>query len=167
MFNSFKIGLLLYLNAFFNNMMICLFLIKKMDIKNKISSNTKDKLMIIFKDSILKAFNNSYIILGNLILFSIIVNLIKKYITCNVFLLIFSSLFEVTNSLNLISNLDINFNLKLFLSSFSINFSGLSILFQSFSILGDYKLDIKKILIVKLIFSLISSILLFFNYIWI
>ena len=160
MFNSVKIGLFLYLGAILNNILICLFLKN-----NKVSNNykfsyKKDSFINSLKNSIIKTFNNSFIILGNLIIFNIIINLISKYLN-NDFLLIFISLLlEVTTSLNFFTFSEISMFFKVLLSSFSINFSGLSILFQSFSILGDYKLDIKKILILKLIFSLISSVLL-------
>ena len=160
MFNSVKIGLFLYLGAILNNILICLFLKN-----NKVSNNykfsyKKDSFINSLKNSIIKTFNNSFIILGNLIIFNIIINLISKYLN-NDFLLIFISLLlEVTTTLNFITFSEISMFFKVLLSSFSINFSGLSILFQSFSILGDYKLDIKKILILKLIFSLISSVLL-------
>ena len=160
MFNSVKIGLFLYLGAILNNILICLFLIK-----NKVSNNykfsyKKDSFINSLKNSIIKTFNNSFIILGNLIIFNIIINLISKYLNNDFLLILVSSLLEVTTSLNFITFSEISMFFKVLLSSFSINFSGLSILFQSFSILGDYKLDIKKILILKLIFSLISSVLL-------
>ena len=160
MFNSVKIGLFLYLGAILNNILICLFLKN-----NKVSNNykfsyKKDSFINSLKNSIIKTFNNSFIILGNLIIFNIIINLISKYLNNDFLLILVSSLLEVTTSLNFITFSEISMFFKVLLSSFSINFSGLSILFQSFSILGDYKLDIKKILILKLIFSLISSVLL-------
>ena len=160
MFNSVKIGLFLYLGAILNNILICLFLKN-----NKVSNNykfsyKKDSFINSLKNSIIKTFNNSFIILGNLIIFNIIINLISKYLNNDFLLILVSSLLEVTTSLNFITFSEISMFFKVLLSSFSINFSGLSILFQSFSILGDYKLDIKKILIIKLIFSLISSFLL-------
>ena len=163
MFNSFKIGLIFYLNALFNNILICLFLKKNKNSNISKNTCTKDSLINEIKKSILNAFNSCMIVLGNLIIFSIIINIFKYYLNNNIILLILSSLIEITNSLNLISNLDISLILKIFFASFSINFSGLSILFQSFSILGNYKLNIKKILIIKLIFSLITSLLLYFG----
>lgn len=163
-FNSLKIGLFLYLNAILNNILICFYLRNKTNVICCFKNNKKDSLISTIKNSIIKAFNNSYIILGNLIIFSILINLIKKYLNNSFLILIISSLVEVTNALDLVSNLKMNFIFKLFISSFSINFSGLSILFQSISILGDYKLDIKKILIIKLIFSLLSSSLCIFYF---
>lgn len=162
MFNNIKIGLFLYLNAVFNNILICLFLKRKMIPINHNFLFKKDNFINILKNSIIKVFNNSFIILGNLIIFTIIINLITKFINNGIFIILLSSFLEVTTSLNNISISELNMFFKVILSAFSINFSGLSILFQSFSILGDYQLDIKKILIIKLIFSLISSLLCIF-----
>ena len=160
MFNNIKIGLFLYLNAVFNNILICLFLKRKIIPINHNFLFKKDNFINTLKNSIIKVFNNSFIILGNLIIFTIIINLITKFINNGIFIILLSSFLEVTTSLNNISISELNMFFKVILSAFSINFSGLSILFQSFSILGDYQLDIKKILIIKLIFSLISSFLL-------
>ncbi len=159
MFNSVKIGLFLYLNALFNNIFICLFLKRKRSFKEYNFNSKNDSFINTIKNSIIKIFNNSFIILGNLIIFTIIINLICKYINNNFFMIGISSILEITTSLNNITISDLNIIFKLFFSSFSINFSGLSILFQSFSILGEYKINIKKILIIKLIFSLISTLL--------
>lgn len=159
MLNSVKIGLFLYLNALFNNILICMFLKRKKINNDYLFNIEKDSFINTLKNSIIKVFNNSFIILGNLIIFTIIINIISEFVNNNFFLILISSLLEVTTSLNNIFVSELSMFFKIILSSFSINFSGLSILFQSFSILGNYKLDIKKILIIKLIFSLISSFL--------
>ena len=161
LFNDIKIGILLYLNCLFNNLIIGIFLRKKLIISNNDFSENKDTLLNTIKNSIIKSFNNCYIILGNLIIFSILINIFKNIFNLDgILLCVLSSFFELTNSLYNISTIDLDFHLKLFLSSFTLCFSGLSILFQSFSILGDYNINIKKILIIKLIFSLLSSIIL-------
>ena len=61
---------------------------------------------------------------------------------------------EMTSGIFMISNLNINLSQKILLTSFILNFSGLSIIFQTTSILNKYKINIKKILIIKLIFSI-------------
>ena len=161
-FNNIKIGIALYLNCILNNLLIAIYLKKEKitTIKN-INLNHKETLINTIKNSIIKSINNLYIILGIIIIFSIILNLIKKITRANnIFLLIISSFLELSNTINIIKNIELNLYLKLFITSFSLNFSGLSILFQSFTILNNYKLNIKKILIIKLIFSLITSIIL-------
>ena len=68
-YNSFKVGVLLWIICFLNNIVIGLFLRKDnviVESKNKIISN--DNFFICFKNSIIKGVNTSIIILGNLIL---------------------------------------------------------------------------------------------------
>ena len=126
--------------------------------KNKIISN--DNFFICFKNSIIKGVNTSIIILGNLIVFTIIVNLITKYISIKPYILsILTGFLELTSGIISVSKLNIPFNIKFALTSLILNFSSLSILFQSFSILSDYKINIKKTLTIKLMFSIISFLL--------
>ena len=160
--NNIKIGIILYLNCILNNIIIALYLKKeKITYTRHNNINKKETLINTIKNSIIKSINNLYIILGVIIIFSIILNLIKELIKPNnIIILIISSFLELSNTINLIKNIEINLYLKLFITSFSLNFSGLSILFQSFTILNNYKLNIKKILIIKLIFSLFTSIIL-------
>lgn len=155
MYKSALIGLFLYLDCLFNNIMIGLFLRKKYIGAEELKTKKESNLFCAIKSSTSKAINNCYIILGNLIIFSIIINIINDVTGIDVSLIL-----ELTNGLNSIYNFDVSLSIKLFLTSFCLNFSGISILFQSFSILSDYNLNIKKILIIKLIFSLISSSLL-------
>ena len=164
-YNNIKIGLVLYTICLINNVMIGLYLKNKNKGINIENDNPiiKSNFFIMIKNSILNAINNCYIILGNLIIFTIIINLFNKYININsIISAIISGIFELTNGIINISLLDININFKILLSSFLLNFTGLSILFQSFSILNEYKFNIKKILIIKLIFSLTSTVILYF-----
>ncbi len=95
----------------------------------------------------------SFIILGTLIIFTIIINLILRYVNINPYILgIFSGILELTSGVIKISDISSSINIKFLLTVFILCFSSLSILFQSFTILSKYKINIKKILIVKLIF---------------
>lgn len=160
-YNSFKVGVLLWIICFLNNIAIGLFLRKDdlvIESNDKVISN--DNFFICFKNSIIKGINTSIIILGNLIVFTIIVNLITKYISIKPYILsILTGFLELTSGVISISKLSISFNIKFALTSLILNFSSLSILFQSFSILSDYKIDIKKTLTIKLMFSIISFLL--------
>lgn len=156
MFNSFNIGIIIYLSCLFFNFCIGIFLrgekisysSKSIDIKN--NKNLFDTI----KNSILKAINTSIIILGNIIIFNVIIKILNIYCNDNISVL-FSVFLELTNGMIGINNLNIEPNLKILLTIFSLNFSGLSIIFQSMSILSGYNINIKKILIIKLIFSLV------------
>ncbi len=161
LYNSFKVGLLLWIICFINNILIGLYLRKDNSYIERSNSETKDiSFFECFKLSILKAINTSFIILGNLIVFTIIINLFVRYIPINSTILsILAGFLELTCGVISISLLNIPFNIKFALTSLVLNFSSLSILFQSFSILSDYKINIKKTLTIKLMFSIITFLL--------
>ena len=150
-FKNLKIGLILWLNVLLNNIIIGLYLRKeKIIINNNIKPLKKDNLITILKESIIKGINTSTIILGNLIIFTILINIIDKYINCNITLLL-----ELTSSIIKISNMNITNEIKLLLIQFMLCFSSISIILQSITILNKYKFNVKKILIIKLVFSLL------------
>ena len=161
LYNSFKVGLMLWIICFINNILIGLFLRKDNDYIEIINNESKNiSFFECFKLSIIKAINTSFIILGNLIVFTIIINLIVNYISINPTILsVLTGFLELTSGVISISLLDIPFNVKFALTSLILNFSSLSILFQSFSILSSYKINIKKTLTVKLMFSIITFLL--------
>lgn len=161
LYNSFKVGLMLWIICFINNILIGLFLRKDNVYIESINNETKNiSFFECFKLSIIKAINTSFIILGNLIVFTIIINLIVNYISINPTILsVLTGFLELTSGVISISLLDIPFNVKFALTSLILNFSSLSILFQSFSILSSYKINIKKTLTIKLMFSIITFLL--------
>lgn len=154
-YHSIKIGVFLYLTILIKNILIGIFLRGK-NLCKEVPSIKKNKITLqeTISKSIIKGINTSYIILGNIIIFTIIVNLLNNYLNINNTLLsLISGMLEMTNGIFMISNLNINLSQKILLTSFILNFSGLSIIFQTTSILNKYKINIKKILIIKLIFS--------------
>ncbi len=162
-YHDIKIGIILYLITFLNNILIGVFLRGKRKC-NDIEYVKQNKLTLqeTLSNSISKGINTSYIILGNIIIFTILVNLLNHYLNINsTVLAIISGMLEMTNGIFMIGNLNINLTYKVILTSFILNFSGLSIIFQTSSILSKYKINIKKILIVKLIFSIIIFTILF------
>ena len=161
LYNSFKIGLILWIICFINNILIGLFLRKDNVYIESINNESKNiSFFECFKLSIIKAINTSFIILGNLIVFTIIINLIVNYISINPTILsVLTGFLELTSGVISISLLDIPFNVKFALTILILNFSSLSILFQSFSILSSYKINIKKTLTIKLMFSIITFLL--------
>lgn len=166
-FNNIKIGLILYFSCLFNNLLIGLYFRKKNrnNIVTNKSNNNKIDFFDMLKKSIIKAINNLYLILSIIIIFTIIINLISKYLIINKLCIsILSGILEITSGINTIGVLNIDFKYKLSLIIFILNFSSISIIIQSKSILSKYKINIKKILIIKLIFSLIISFTLFLMY---
>lgn len=163
-YHSIKTGVFLYLTILIKNILIGIFLRGKNSSK-EIQSIKKNNITLqeTISNSIIKGINISYTILGNIIIFTIIVNLLNNYLNINSTLLsLISGMLEMTNGIFMISNLNINLSQKILLTSFILNFSGLSIIFQTTSILNKYKINIKKILIIKLIFSVIAILLVVF-----
>lgn len=155
-YHSIKTGVFLYLTILIKNILIGIFLRGK-NLSKEIQSIKKNNITLqeTISNSIIKGINISYTILGNIIIFTIIVNLLNNYLNINSTILsLISGMLEMTNGIFMISNLSINLSQKILLTSFILNFSGLSIIFQTTSILNKYKINIKKILIIKLIFSI-------------
>ena len=164
LFKSFKIGLILYILMLIHNIIIGIILRKDNYSynPNKEKNIKENNIFILLKKSILKATNTSIIILGNLIIFTIITNLFLKYINLNeIITTLTCGILEITNGIVLTSKLNILTISKVLLTLFLLNFTSISILFQSFSIINEYNLNIKRILITKLVFSL-PYLLLFF-----
>ena len=162
LYKSLKIGLILYLFCLINNILIGLYLRK--DKTNIISNNyiinsNKDDLFNTINDSIIKCINTSFMILGNLIIFTTIIGILNKYLSNNI-MIGFTSILEITNASVRISEANIDIFYKLILTIFILNFGSLSILFQSFSILSKYNINKKRILLIKLVFSTFSFIIL-------
>ena len=155
-YHSIKTGVFLYLTILIKNILIGIFLRGK-NLSKEIQSIKKNNITLqeTISNSIIKGINISYTILGNIIIFTIIVNLLNNYLNINSTILsLISGMLEMTSGIFMISNLNINLSQKILLTRFILNFSGLSIIFQTTSILNKYKINIKKILIIKLIFSI-------------
>ena len=149
-YHSIKTGVFLYLTILIKNILIGIFLRGK-NLSKEIQSIKKNNITLqeTISNSIIKGINISYTILGNIIIFTIIVNLLNNYLNINSTILsLISGMFEMTSGIFMISNLNINLSQKILLTSFILNFSGLSIIFQTTSILNKYKINIKKILII-------------------
>ncbi len=162
LYKNFKFGLILWLFCIINNILIGIIIKdKNISICNIKNIKNNNSFLYILRESFIKGIKTSIIILGNLILFTITLNILHKYININETLFaITSGLLEITSGIIYINKLNISYIYKFILSYLILSFSSLSILFQSFSILSDYKINIKKTLIIKLMFSLITTIIL-------
>ncbi len=161
LYKSLKIGLILWLCCLIYNVLIGIYLRKEKYIKiNDINNTNKEDFFSMLKKSFYKGINTSIIILSNLIVFTIIINILKEYVNINpIIMSLISGTFEMTSGIIDISKLNINVFYRLIMTLFILTFSSLSIIFQSKSILSEYKINIKKTLIIKLVFSIIICLL--------
>ena len=106
MFNNIKIGIIILLSNYIYNILIGIYLRKdkiNFTLENKNSIN-KTSFFDMLTNTILNAFKTCAIILGNLIIFIIIINILNKYLNINNTLLsILSGLLELTTGSNMLS----------------------------------------------------------------
>ena len=167
-YNNFKFGLYLWICVLLYNILLGIILRGKENIKININLIKKDKpdFFTMLKKSIIKGLDTSFIIFGNIVLFTIIINFIKLIVPKNnLFLCLIIGIIEITNGIINVSLLKTNIYLKFCLTLFILTFSSLSIIFQSKSILSEYNFNIKKILITKLVSSLLLLCLICLHYI--
>ena len=126
--------------------------------ENNIKENAEQVLTTSFKsflqprsdfinemsELIKKSSNNLLVIMGSIILFSVITSILNNYLNLSdITTSLLNSVMEITNGINLLSKLNINTKHIYILIIGALNFSGLSVLIQSFGILSPYKLNLK------------------------
>ena len=165
MLNNTKLGIILLINLYISNLIMYIIYYKKLDKKNISFNKNSLNFPNLIKNSILNNISTLMIILGTIVIFILLSNIIFTYIKVSPLTEgIITSIFEMTSGIKKISILNLNTNLKYMIISISLMFSGISIITQAFSILSNYKLDIKLILRNKLILILLNFLL---NYIYI
>ena len=156
-FNSTFTGIVMLLNIYLSNIIFYLMKYKKLTKNNIKINNNQLSFSSLLKSSILNNMNTLIVILGTIVFFTTITNILFNYIEMPlVFESIITSIFEMTSGIKKISDLTISTNLKYMLISSSLSLSGLSILAQASSMLSNYNLDFKSIIKNKLIILLLN-----------
>ena len=164
-FNSMSIGIILLISHFLSSIIIGIcypysqhIIQQKVPISNsfyKISSPFD-----ILLTSMLNSFKTLGIILGYLIIFSLIPNLILTHLPTSELLKgIAIGLFELTTGLQAISSVQINTTTLILLASFILSFSSLMIIFQVYSFVYKIGIKLKEIILYKLLHGVISTII--------
>ncbi len=165
LFGNILIGVILLILIYIINFILAIFIRNKIvidDINANIEINRNIRLSNVLKNSFINSFNTLMIILGNIIIFTVIINLFNNYFNFSPLInSILSATIELTTGINKISTLNTDFNLKFALSLFSLIISGISIHSQVMSILSDYKINFKQIFKYRIITSIISFIIIF------
>lgn len=140
-------------------------LFKNIKINNNSFKIKEEKNKNIFSSSINNTINTLLIIMGSIVIFTLLINIISYYIKMpNILIILINSILEMSSSIIRITSLN-NHLLKILLISLTLSFSGLSMIFQMIS-LSSFKINIKnlikkriKALIINLIITLILIIL--------
>jgi hypothetical protein len=114
----------------------------------------------ILLTSMLNSFKTLGIILGYLIIFSLIPNLLLAHLPIAELLKdIVIGLFELTTGLQAISSVQINTTTLILLASFILSFSSFMIIFQVYSFVYKIGIKLKEIILYKLLHGIISAII--------
>jgi hypothetical protein len=106
-----------------------------------IIKSKKESLFIYIINSVKNNINTLLNILGSIILINIINVLINKSNN-----LVLTGILEITKGLNLVINGNLIYDIKLILVTFFINFGGLSIITQAYSIIDDKNISYLSII---------------------
>lgn len=170
-FNSYLVGFILFLS----NIIACILIgfISSINCTYR-QLDTKDapqKTYLSYSDGLIKAVNTSIkaliTISSFVLIFSVIINLlidqslinflsnIFDKSTIDLFKNFFISISEVSNGIMNLTNLSTSKNILLIASAIT-SFGGVCVIFQIFAMLKPYKIDIKKFIIYRFIYTIIS-----------
>ena len=161
-----KIGLFILIAHYLTNVIIGFIFrnIIKTDIKNnsKIINNYQS-FSNILSNSIINGFKTLFLILGTMIVFLTITNLINEYISLNPLLKgIFNGILEMTGGINTISNLNISLKLKSTLIGMILSFGGISVHMQIKSIISNTSIKYQPYLVARLLHSSITGLFIYY-----
>lgn len=151
MLNNLKVGIFLLINIYISNIILYLTYYKKLTYKKIILKKDTPNFTTTIKNSITNNTKTLIIILGTIVIFTTLSNIIFNYLNLKDPLeALLTSTFEMTSGIKKISVLNSSLTLKMILISLALAFSGISVLCQAFSILNEYNLNIKFILLNKI-----------------
>jgi len=159
---NFSITLKIILIHYITNIIIGLIFRKDKSIYKAYSKNnqeTNNNIFLLIPSAIKKSLNTLLLILGTIVFYMILSNLIINIFsfspTQNI---IIRGIFEITQSLNQLNSLKNTGILKEIIATFIISFGGLSIHSQVLTILNNTNISYKNFLIARILHGLISTI---------
>jgi len=165
MLGELELGVFILISVYMSNLIVYLFYYRRL-LPGKINfAKDKKSFPSLIKDSVIGNSKTLLVILGTIVIFTTLSNIVFNYINVpEIVEAIFSGVFEMTSGVKKLSILLVSTQFKVIFISLILSFSGISILCQAVSILSDYKLDIKFILKNKLFIMILNFII---NYIYI
>lgn len=164
--NNKKIGLFILIIHYLTNFIIGFLLrnLIKSDINiTNIDNNETKSFSNVLSKAILNSFNTLFLILGTIIVFLIITNLLNEYIAFNPLIKgIISGILEMTGGISNISILNISLKLKSTLIGMILSFGGISVHMQVKSIISDTPIKYQPYLVARLLHSSITGILIYY-----
>jgi len=169
--NSKKIAILILIVHYLTNFIIGLIFRNTFISKNnncKFKEKIPKRFSLAFKDAIIGSIDTLLLILGTIITFLVITNIINNCLNLNdYFKTIINGMFEMTQGLKYVSITDFSLKVKSILSVMFLSFGGISVHMQVLSIISDTNLKYQPYLIARLLHATIAGILMYtlFNFV--
>ena len=123
--------------------------------------NNKNNFITILTDAIYKTIDILILLLGTIIIFLILSNLITLLPVNDNLILFSKGILEMTQGIKFVSNSSLSLLIKTILVTFFISFGGLTVHLQVSSIISNSKIKYKNFLIARMFHSFISIILVY------
>ena len=166
--NNKKIGIFIFIIHVISGLFIGIVFKEKISVNNKkhINNISQNNFITNLINSIYDSFKVLINMLGIIIFFLMIISLIDTFFIRSTLTLIIKGLIEMTTGITFISQSKLNIRLKVSIICFLLSFSGLSIHFQTKSIIDNTNISYKKYLIGRIVHSILCFILSFilFNF---
>lgn len=158
-----KYAIYAYIILYFPYIVSIIFHLLTKKTPQKMTQKTTPKFSLNMQNidaAIIYGFESLEKICGYIVFFSIISSIVNEL--CNKgsqLLILLICALEATSGINMISSSDINIVIKYCITIFTLSFGGLSCLFQTKSIIADTDLSTKKYIVTKVIYGIISVML--------
>ena len=154
-----KIALIVLISHYGSNILLILMIKNKFtNINTKYSSNSKE-LIEVLNESFINTFKIILIVLFNTIIFITLSTLINSLYKNKIFNLIIFMIFDITNGIISITNINLSLFIKGLLITILLTFGGINIHFQVKSIVKNKKLPYSSFIKGRFIVTLLSIII--------
>ncbi len=151
MLSNVNLGIFILVSIYISNFIVYLFNYRVLDKGNISIHNNRLKFTSLIKTSIINNAKTLVVILGTIVIFTTLSNVIFYYVDVpSVIEAFITGIFEMTSGVKKMSTLDLSTHFKVILISVLLAFSGISVLCQALSMVNDYKINVKNIINIKL-----------------
>lgn len=163
MMGSLKLGVMALISVYISNFMVYFLYYKKLSNVSAGISTSRVSFPKLLSSSILNNINTLLVILGTIMFFMTILNIFVHFVNLSdEMLAIINGIFEMTSGIKNMSTSVFSTQVKYIFISLFLSFSGMSVLMQAFSILSEYKLNVKFILKNKLLVMILNLLINYF-----
>lgn len=170
LFHEFKLTLLILISHYLTNIIIGLLFRnyyispkKKQSFQEALNNINHNNFSTTLSNAIKNSFNTLLLILGTIIFFLIITNIINNYLSINFYYqIIINGLLEITSGITMLTTIKLPVLYTASLITFFLSFGGISIHMQIKSIINDTSIKYYPYLIARLIHASISTLIVYF-----